>query len=83
MNKKVKVAVVGVGNCASALIQGTRYYSKNKNDAIGLAAYNIDGMEPEDLEFVTAFDVADTKVGRDLSEAIFSKPIRNLFNMLV
>ena len=74
MNKKVKVAVVGVGNCASALIQGTRYYSKNKNDTIGLAAYNIDGMEPEDLEFVTAFDVADTKVGRDLSEAIFSKP---------
>ncbi|NMJ87216.1 MAG: inositol-3-phosphate synthase [Thaumarchaeota archaeon] len=74
MNKKVKVAVVGVGNCASALIQGTRYYSKNKNDTIGLAAYNIDGMEPEDLEFVTAFDVADTKVGMDLSEAIFSKP---------
>ena len=74
MGKKVKVAVAGVGNCASALIQGTRYYSQNKKDAIGLTAYNLAGMEPSDLEFVAAFDVADTKVGRDLSEAIFAKP---------
>ena len=74
MGKKVKVAVVGVGNCASALIQGTRYYSNNKDDAIGLTAYNLAGMEPKDLEFVAAFDVSDTKVGKDLSEAIFAKP---------
>lgn len=74
MGKKVKVAVVGVGNCASALIQGTRYYSSNRDDAIGLTAYNLNGMEPSDLEFVAAFDVADTKVGKDLSEAIFAKP---------
>jgi len=74
MGKKVKVAIAGVGNCASALIQGTRYYSHNKEDAIGLTAYNLAGMEPGDLEFVAAFDVADTKVGKDLSEAIFAKP---------
>lgn len=74
MGKKVKVAIAGVGNCASALIQGTRYYSSNKEDAIGLTSYNLGGIEPGDLEFVAAFDVADTKVGKDLSEAIFAKP---------
>jgi myo-inositol-1-phosphate synthase len=74
VGKKVKVAVVGVGNCASALIQGTRHYSHNEEDEIGLTAYNLAGMEPSDLEFVAAFDVADTKVGKDLSKAIFAKP---------
>jgi len=80
MGRKVKVAVAGVGNCASALVQGTRYYRSNsasrkpKNDWIGLTAYNIGGIEPSDIEFVAAFDVADTKVGKDLSEAIFAKP---------
>jgi myo-inositol-1-phosphate synthase len=80
MAKKVKVAIAGVGNCASALVQGTRYY-KNKpasakpgDDWIGLTAYNLGGIEPSDIEFVAAFDVADTKVGKDLSEAIFAKP---------
>ncbi len=80
MGRKVKVAVAGVGNCASALVQGTRYYRtssegrKPDNDWIGLTAYNIGGIEPSDIEFVAAFDVADTKVDRDLSEAIFAKP---------
>jgi myo-inositol-1-phosphate synthase len=80
MGRKVKVAVAGVGNCASALVQGTHYYHTNSdarkpdNDWIGLTAYNIGGIEPPDIEFVAAFDVADTKVGKDLSEAIFSKP---------
>ena len=80
MGKKVKVAVAGVGNCASALIQGTRYYrdfpgaGNPEKDWIGLTAYNIGGIEPSDIEFVAAFDVADSKVGKDLSEAIFAKP---------
>jgi myo-inositol-1-phosphate synthase len=80
MGRKVKVAVAGVGNCASALIQGTRYYRDNSRacepgkDLIGLTAYSIGGIEPSDIEFVAAFDVADTKVGKDLSEAIFAKP---------
>ena len=67
MSKKIRVAVAGVGNCASALIQGTRYYDKNRNDSIGLTAYNLGGFEPGDIEFVAAFDVADSKVDRDLS----------------
>jgi len=80
VGKKVKVAIAGVGNCASALIQGTRYYRSNSEarkpdkDWIGLTAYNIGGIEPADIEFVAAFDVVDTKVGKDLSEAIFAKP---------
>jgi myo-inositol-1-phosphate synthase len=81
MGKKVKVAVAGVGNCASALVQGTRYYQENfdahkpdQEDWIGLTAFDIGGIQPSDIEFVAAFDVADTKVGKDLSEAIFAKP---------
>ncbi|MEM0118064.1 MAG: inositol-3-phosphate synthase [Conexivisphaerales archaeon] len=70
---KVKVAIAGVGNCASALIQGTRYYSRKKeDDATGLISYSLAGIKPSDIEFVAAFDVDEKKVGKDLSEAIFS-----------
>ena len=78
MSKKIKVAVAGVGNCASALIQGTKYYDSGgngkSNDSIGLTAINLGGYEPQDIEFVAAFDVIDSKVGKDLSEAIFAEP---------
>jgi len=74
MHKKVRVAIAGVGNCASALIQGTHYYKNNKEDSVGITAYNLGGLEPGDVEFVAAFDVIDSKVGKDLSEAIFAKP---------
>jgi myo-inositol-1-phosphate synthase len=78
MSKKIKVAVAGVGNCASALIQGTRYYDSSgngkSNDSIGLTAINLGGYEPRDIEFVAAFDVIDSKVGKDLSDAIFAEP---------
>ena len=80
MGRKVKAAIAGVGNCASALVQGTKYYDNNPaakrsdNDWIGLTAFNLGGIEPADIEFVAAFDVADTKVGKDLSEAIFATP---------
>ena len=74
MSKKIRVAIAGVGNCASALIQGIHYYLKNKNDSIGLTAFNLGGFEPGDIEFVAAFDVVDSKVNRDLSEAVFSPP---------
>ena len=59
MSKKIRVAIAGVGNCASALVQGIQYYVRNKNDPIGLTAYNIGGFEPGDIEFVAAFDVVD------------------------
>ena len=74
MGKKIRIAVAGVGNCASALIQGAHYYSKNPQDTIGLTAYDIAGYEPGDIEVVAAFDVADTKVGKDVSEAIYARP---------
>lgn len=74
MGKKIKIAIAGVGNCASAIIQGSKYYSENPKDTVGLTAYNIGGFEPGDIEVVAAFDVADTKVGKDVSEAIYAKP---------
>lgn len=117
MSKKVRVAIAGVGNCASALVQGTSYYhryhssddhkkgneNENENDnnnnnnnssstrsnisssndsttdgsylaPPGLIAYNLGGIEPSDIEFVAAFDVVESKVGRDLADAIFASP---------
>jgi myo-inositol-1-phosphate synthase len=126
MSKKVRVAIAGVGNCASALVQGTSYYHRyhgsddrkkgNENDddnnnnksstrsnsssivgdssssgsndststststsgshlaPTGLIAYNLGGIEPSDIEFVAAFDVVESKVGRDLADAIFASP---------
>ncbi len=74
LGKKIKIAIAGVGNCASALIQGSKYYEKNRNDTVGLTAYSIGGYEPGDIEVVAAFDVADTKVGKDVSEAIYARP---------
>ena len=73
--KKIKIAIVGVGNCASSLIQGIYYYqSKNKNDAIGLMHWNLGGYLPGDIEVVSAFDVDQRKVGVEINKAIFAKP---------
>lgn len=73
---KVKIAVAGVGNCASALLQGITYYKLHgaPEEIIGVTQYDLGGMTPSDIEIVSAFDVNQEKVGRDLSEAIFAKP---------
>ncbi|MBE9544099.1 MAG: inositol-3-phosphate synthase [Proteobacteria bacterium] len=72
---KIKIAIVGVGNCVSSLIQGIHYYqNKNREDAIGLMHYEMNGYKPGDIEVVAAFDVDQRKVGRDVHEAIFAKP---------
>jgi myo-inositol-1-phosphate synthase len=72
---KVKIAVVGVGNCASALIQGLHYYkNKSPDQAIGLMHWEIGGYTPDAIEAVAAFDIDRRKVGGDLSEAIFALP---------
>lgn len=73
---KIKVALIGVGNCTSALIQGVQYYAnvEKEEEAIGLRHLKIGGYHPKDLEFTCAFDVAQGKVGKDLSEAMFGKP---------
>ncbi len=74
--KKVRVAIVGVGNCASSLVQGVQYYKNAKDtDRIpGLMHVKLGGYHVHDVEFSAAFDVVDTKVGKDLSEAIFAYP---------
>lgn len=73
---KIKVALIGIGNCASALVQGVQYYSdiKMDDDLVGLSHPDFGGFHVSDIEFVAAFDVVDTKVGHDLAEAIFAEP---------
>ncbi len=73
---KVRVAIVGVGNCASSLVQGRYYYEEAKaGDLVpGLMHVNLGGYHIRDIEFVAAFDIDKNKVGKDLSEAIYSKP---------
>lgn len=73
--EKIKIAIAGVGNCASALVQGIEYYKdKSSEDAIGLMHWEIGGYKPYGIEVVAAFDVDERKVGRDISEAIFQPP---------
>ena len=75
-SKKVRVAIIGVGNCANALIQGVHYYRDAADDAEipGLMHATIGGYHVRDIEFSAAFDVVTTKVGKDLSEAMWSYP---------
>jgi myo-inositol-1-phosphate synthase len=74
--KKVRVAIAGVGNCASSLVQGVHYYAgaREEDDVPGLMHVTLGGYHVSDIDFVAAFDVDAKKVGRDLSEAIFSSP---------
>ncbi len=73
--KKIKIGIIGVGNCASSLVQGIYYYKdKTATDAIGLMHWDIGGYHPGDIEVAAAFDVDRRKVGRDVSEAIFALP---------
>ena len=75
MSKKVRLAIVGVGNCASSLIQGIFYYkNKSLEDMKGLMIPDIGGYKPSDIEVVAAWDIDARKVGKDVSEAIFSLP---------
>ena len=73
---KIRVAIVGVGNCASSLVQGRYYYENAKEtEAVpGLMHVNLGGYHVRDIEFVAAFDINATKVGKDLSEAIYAEP---------
>jgi myo-inositol-1-phosphate synthase len=72
---KIKVAIAGVGNCASALVQGVEYYRTRRNVALdGIMRSSIAGYGCSDIEFVAAFDIDRRKVGHALEEAIFAKP---------
>jgi len=73
---KINVAIIGVGNCASSLVQGIHYYKDVKEDDFvpGLMHVNLGGYHIADINFVAAFDIDKNKVGKDLAEAIFIKP---------
>jgi myo-inositol-1-phosphate synthase len=72
---RIRIAIIGVGNCASSLIQGIHFYrDKGPDDAIGLMNWNIGGFTPGDIEIVAAIDIDSRKVGRDVSEAVFAPP---------
>jgi myo-inositol-1-phosphate synthase len=77
--KKIKLAIVGVGNCASSLIQGLEFYrhgnaGQGKKEALGLMNYEIGGYRPQDIEVVCAFDIDKRKIGLPLHKAIFQFP---------
>jgi len=73
--EKIRVAIAGVGNCASSLMQGVAYYGgKSVRDVAGLMHWDIGGYKPSDIEVVCAFDIDRRKVGKDVSDAIFSPP---------
>jgi myo-inositol-1-phosphate synthase len=76
MSGKVRVAIIGVGNCASSFVQGVHFYRNAREDAFipGLMHVNLGGYHIRDVEFSAAIDIDKNKVGKDLSEAIYSKP---------
>ncbi len=75
-NKKVRVAIIGVGNCASSLVQGVQFYKDTADEAHvpGIMHTRLGGYHVRDIEFTIGIDVNITKVGKDLSEAIFAEP---------
>ncbi len=76
MTKQVRTAIIGVGNCAAALVQGVHFYRNAADDAFvpGLMHVNLGGYHVRDIEFTAAFDVDQNKVGLDLSQAIWQPP---------
>jgi myo-inositol-1-phosphate synthase len=76
--REIRVAIAGVGNCASALIQGIDYYkrmkSNNPDRSLGLMHYNLGGYTPNNIKIVAAFDIDKRKIDKPISQAIFTKP---------
>src|SRR5216110_320279 len=74
--RKIRIAIVGVGNCASSLVQGINFYhgSSANGSGVGLMHRQIGSYRPSDIEVVAAFDIDRRKVGLDVSKAIFSPP---------
>lgn len=73
--KQIKIALVGIGNCASALIQGLHFYRESdKQEVIGLMNWDLGGYQPGDVEVVAAFDIDERKVGQDVNRAVFARP---------
>ena len=76
MVEKIKVALVGLGNCFSGLIQGIEYYKKNPSQqVIGIIHDKLRDYSIHDIDFVAGFDVGENKVGKPVNEAIYESPI--------
>jgi len=73
---KIRVAIIGVGNCASSLVQGVHFYKDAPDDQFvpGLMHVRLGGYHVSDIEFTAAFDIDVNKVGKDLAEAIYAAP---------
>lgn len=76
MTGKIKIAIAGLGNCASSLIQGLHYYKEVRDEEKipGLMHVNFGGYRPSDVELVAVFDINTLKIGKDVSEAIYADP---------
>jgi len=74
IQKEIRTTIIGIGNCASSLVQGRFYYKDPDADIPGLITKNFGGYQAHHIQFVAAFDVDERKVGWDLSKAIFAKP---------
>jgi myo-inositol-1-phosphate synthase len=72
--KSINIAIVGIGNCASSLVQGLEHYREGANDLVGLMHWDLGGYKPSDIKVVAAWDVDTRKVGKDVAEAVFAKP---------
>jgi myo-inositol-1-phosphate synthase len=70
----INIALLGVGNCSSSLVQGLSHYRDGANDTVGLMHWDMGGYRPRDIKVVAAWDVDRRKVGKDVAEAIFAKP---------
>jgi myo-inositol-1-phosphate synthase len=70
----IRIAVIGIGNCASSLVQGLEHYREGTNDVVGLMHWEVGGYRPSDIKVVAAWDIDRRKVGSDVAEAIFAKP---------
>ncbi len=76
--KKINVAIVGVGNCAKALVEGVAFYTRNPDDKVGLMNALIGNYHPQDINFVAAFDIDERKVGKKLHEAVCTDPNKTM-----
>lgn len=70
----INIAIIGIGNCASSLVQGLEHYREGANDTVGLMHWEVGGYKPSDIKVVAAWDVDARKVGKDVADAIFAKP---------
>ena len=71
----INIAIIGIGNCASSLVQGLEHYREGANDTVGLMHWEVGGYKPSDIKVIAAWDVDARKVGKDVADAIFAKRV--------